>query len=57
MAQYKNDKRMLTIEELEKILNEYYGVQRHDGFYDRGCNVNGKWFSIETVLQIVSDKI
>lgn len=57
MKNYENDKRSLTLAELEKFLYEYYGIYSNDGFYERGCNVNGKWFSIETVLQIVSDKI
>lgn len=57
MKRYMNDKRTLTMGELEKFLLEYYGEMSDVQEYDRGCNINGKWFSINTILEIVSERV
>lgn len=50
---YQNDTRSITIKELEAILISYYGsVDRI-----RGCYINGRWFSIDDILRIVSESI
>lgn len=40
---------MLSIEEIRKILEENYGE-----ITDRGCYVNGKWLSLETIMELLS---
>lgn len=50
---YEKDTRTLTIEELEKILIAAYGNSNRSS----GCFNNGKWFSIDDILSIVSDSI
>ncbi len=43
---------MLTIEEIEKILKENYG-----GITDSGCYVNGKWFSLEAIIELLKKNV
>lgn len=50
---YKGDTRMLSIQELEKILISTYGNDDRS----RGCYVNGKWLSIDDILSIASANI
>ena len=39
---------MLSIEEIRRILEENYGE-----ITDRGCYVNGKWFSLEAIMELL----
>ena len=52
---YKDDERMVTMEEIEEILTNAFG----DSEYDResGCYHDGKWFSVESVLEEISRNI
>ena len=52
---YDGDTRSLTIEELEKILVRTFG----GGEYERtaGCYLNGRWVSVDSILEKVSENI
>ena len=41
---------MLTLEEIKKALIEMYGE-----ITDRGCFVNGKWMSLEQIIEILKN--
>jgi hypothetical protein len=50
---YRNDDRSITIEKLEELLVNRYGID-----IESGCNTwEGGWFSVERVLELVSDNI
>lgn len=38
----------MTYEQIKEALKKRYGE-----ITDRGCNVNGKWFSLAEVLEII----
>ena len=38
---------MLSIEEIKEILVNAYDE------WDRGCYINGRWFSIEAIIEIL----
>ena len=40
---------MLTIEGIKKVLEEQYGE-----ITDRGCYINGKWFSLYQINEILT---
>ena len=50
---FKNDDRTITIEKLEKLLVNRYGTD-----IECGCNTwEGGWFSVERILELVSENI
>ena len=50
---YENDDRTISIEELEILLVKKYGTD-----IECGCNTwEGGWFSIERILNLVSENI
>lgn len=50
---YSNDKRSITIEDLERLLVKRYGTA-----IETGCNSwEGGWFSVEEILKTVSENI
>ena len=55
LMKYETDERTLTMEDLEKILCKVYGTSEYDR--ESGCYHNGKWFSIDNILEVVSDYI
>ena len=55
LMKYESDDRTLTMEDLEKILCKVYGSSEYDR--ESGCYHNGKWFSVDNILEAVSDYI
>lgn len=52
---YEGDKRTISMEDLEKVLCNRYGWSDYDK--EAGCNTwKGGWFSIDRVLELVSEK-
>jgi hypothetical protein len=47
---YENDERQLTMAEIERLLCRAY---RCDSDEERGCYLNGRWFSVKYVLEIL----
>ena len=41
----------MNIEEIIEVLLNYYGVDEDEA--ERGCYVNGKWFSIKKIIEIL----
>ena len=50
--EYEGDNRILTMEDIEKILIRVLGGNR-----DSGCYHNGRWMSINTILEAISKEI
>lgn len=53
LMRYKNDERTLTMKDLERILCKEYGTSEYDR--ESGCYHDGKWFSIDEILNTVAD--
>ena len=51
---YENDKRMVSMADIEEILVANYG----EGDYDRkaGCSINGNWLSVDNVLACIASE-
>lgn len=47
-------KEQLSIAEIEEALLDYFEVEELD---DGGCYINGKWFSLKTVMEAITDCI
>ena len=52
---HSGDNREITMEKLEELLCERFGGSEYDR--ETGCYHDGKWFSINTILECVSNNI
>ena len=41
----------MSIEEIKKILMRYYDLDADE--LEKGCYINGKWFSIDAIIEIL----
>lgn len=53
LMKYESDERTLTMKDLERILCKEYGSSEYDR--EAGCYHDGKWFSINEILNTVAD--
>lgn len=53
LMKYESDERTLTMKDLERILCKEYGTSEYDRV--SGCYSDGKWFSIDNILDTVAD--
>lgn len=49
--QYSDNDNLVSIAEIEKALLEYF---RTEEISDSGCSYNGRWFSLQTVMDAIT---
>ena len=47
----------MSIEEIKELLYKHYDIDEEYGEDEVGCFINGKWFSIKNVLQVIKENL
>lgn len=52
--QYDHNDDLISVAEIEKALLEYFHTDEID---DSGCSYNGRWFSLQSVMDAITSRL